>query len=234
MTHPHETNAEQIAPLDAGPVLLANPEKADTVAHHVVLADLAQRLPRTADDDADWPEACRAPWLQGAIAQALAGPTAPDTGATIGHTSQNADTQAHHVVLAGLARHVPRTAGNDSGWPEACGAPWLQWMIAQATTQPMAMDKRARWMGYIQGVATARGWLDGTWTIAQAPSEPMDLGQLAIWTGYVQGVATARGWLDVGVERERTRPIFHAAAERAGRPKPATIGAPTTTGTPHG
>jgi hypothetical protein len=116
-----------------------------------------------------------------------------DTGPIKEATPEGADTAAHHVVLADLAQRLPHTAEDDADWPEACRAPWLQWMIAQALAEPMALDKLAR------------------------------------WTGYIQGVATARGWLDVATERARTRPVFHAAAERAGRPKPPTIGTPGDT-----
>lgn len=111
------------------------------------------------------------------------------------HPPEMADRMAHHIVLADLAQRLPTAADDDADWPEACRAPWLHWMIAEALAQPMALDKLAR------------------------------------WTGYIQGVATARGWLDVGVERDRTRPIFHAAAHRAGRTTPPTIGVP---GHPHG
>lgn len=35
------------------------------------------------------------------------------------------------------------------------------------------------------------------------------------WLGFVQGVLAARGLLDVDTERDRTRPMFHAAYGRA-------------------
>lgn len=36
------------------------------------------------------------------------------------------------------------------------------------------------------------------------------------WIGYVQGVMATRGLLNVGAERERTRPFFHAAYAEEG------------------
>lgn len=47
---------------------------------------------------------------------------------------------------------------------------------------------------------------------------------LARATGYVQGIACTRGWMDADAERERTRPIFHAAAKAAGHGRPQTLG----------
>lgn len=39
----------------------------------------------------------------------------------------------------------------------------------------------------------------------------MPLDKLNRWIGFVQGVLAVRGYLDVDAERERTRPLFHAA-----------------------
>ena len=36
----------------------------------------------------------------------------------------------------------------------------LLWMIDQCLNQEMSEDKASRWLGFIQGVMCARGWLD--------------------------------------------------------------------------
>lgn len=68
------------------------------------------------------------------------------------------------------------------------------------------------------------------WLITTAHTTPMDPLKLARWTGYVQGVCAVRGWLDADEERERTRPVLHAAAIAAGRAKPASLGPDTLAG----
>lgn len=51
---------------------------------------------------------------------------------------------------------------------------------------------------------------------------PVD--KTARWLGFAQGAMTANGWLDVAEERDRTRPIFHAAYEAEGLDKPESVG----------
>lgn len=98
------------------------------------------------------------------------------------------DIAAHRATLRDLQTRLPRQADDDAQWPEALRLERLHWLIDTAQAQPM------------------------------------DLGKLARWTGYVQGVACARGWLDADHERERTRPLFHAASVAAGRGTPKTLG----------
>lgn len=162
---------------------------------------------------------------------------------------------------------------------------WLRAMARTLAQTPMAADKAGRWMGYIHGVGTAKGWWRSQWCApsshqgfdpappgdpdvaahravlrdlaARLPLDPNHLPSdddawpmearapriaeqiaralrlcsvppLAAITGLVQGMAAARGWIDVEAERVRTRPIFHAAAQAAGRGTPATIAAMDT------
>lgn len=43
------------------------------------------------------------------------------------------------------------------------------------------------------------------------------------WLGFVQGVMYSHGLLDINTERDRTRPLFHAAYKKMGLPIPASI-----------
>lgn len=52
-------------------------------------------------------------------------------------------------------------------------------------------------------------------------SWPID--KLSRWTGFVQGVQILRGDMSSTAERDRTRPLFHAAYEAMGIEKPETV-----------
>ena len=69
------------------------------------------------------------------------------------------DIYAHRVILADIGARIPRTEP-DEGFPAALRVERLHWLIETAQTASMALDKLARWTGYVQGVACARGWLD--------------------------------------------------------------------------
>lgn len=57
--------------------------------------------------------------------------------------------------------------------------------------------------------------------LAHLDDWPID--KLNRWLGYIQGVMTARGFLDPDEERERTRPIFHAAYRAEAEAVPETV-----------
>ena len=82
--------------------------------------------------------------------------TALDTIAS-GHPEP--DVVAHQAVLADIAQRLPRTA-DDEAMPPPLRLERLHWLITTAQTTPMDALKLARWTGYVQGVACARGWLD--------------------------------------------------------------------------
>lgn len=62
-------------------------------------------------------------------------------------------------------------------------------------------------------------WLCET-AITEADNYPID--KLSRWLGFVQGVLIGNGVLDTRVERDRSRPLFHAAYEAEGIQVPPT------------
>ena len=192
----------------------------------------------------------------------------------------HAQTLHLHADAQVVAQRLP--SHDAAPGTDPTSATWLHAMARTLAQTPMAADKAGRWMGYIHGVGTARGWWRSQWCapsshqgFAEAPTGdpdvsahhavlrdlaarlplapartprdedawPMEaraghvealiaraldlraLHPLAAITGLVQGIAAARGWIDVAEERLRTRPIFHAAAQAAGRGTPATVAA---------
>jgi hypothetical protein len=111
------------------------------------------------------------------------------------------------------------------GTARAVSAPYLASFVELALSRgDMPSDKSSRWLGFAEGVLWARG--------AGLPvgGGPLDPGadapgpdELSYRLGFVQGALTVHGLLDVDEERDRTRPIFHAAYEAAGLGRPATV-----------
>lgn len=53
--------------------------------------------------------------------------------------------------------------------------------------------------------------------------ETMPLDKINRWVGFIQGVLAVQGLLSVAAERDRTRPIFHAAYQEMGIVPPASM-----------
>lgn len=53
--------------------------------------------------------------------------------------------------------------------------------------------------------------------------ETMPLDKINRWVGFVQGVLAANGLLSVAAERDRTRPLFHAAYRAEGIVPPESL-----------
>lgn len=52
--------------------------------------------------------------------------------------------------------------------------------------------------------------------------DTLPLDKLNRWVGFIQGVLAVRGLLNVSTERDRTRPLFHAAYREMGIEPPAS------------
>jgi hypothetical protein len=61
-------------------------------------------------------------------------------------------------VLAGVARRIPSTDQHD--YPPKTEHTHLTWMIGQLLSGAVTGDKAHRWLGFIQGVLAARGFLN--------------------------------------------------------------------------
>ena len=64
-------------------------------------------------------------------------------------------------------------------------------------------------------------WMCQT-AITESAGWPAD--KLSRWLGFVQGVMSSRGQIGVDVEREFSRPLFHAGYVAAGFVPPASVG----------
>ncbi len=78
------------------------------------------------------------------------------------------------------------------------------------TKDPYASANNLRWM--IEHIRTN--------------SQSLPLDKINRWIGYIQGVLAAEGILDVAEERNRTRPIYHRAYDKAGIEIPETAERP--------
>lgn len=63
-------------------------------------------------------------------------------------------------------------------------------------------------------------WLCAT-ALEHLYDHPLD--KLNRWLGFVQGVLAVNGSIDVTIERDRTRPLFHAAYRAMGWAPPTTL-----------
>jgi hypothetical protein len=66
--------------------------------------------------------------------------------------------QINHEVLAGVARQIPSVDRHD--YAPKTEHSHLTWMIEQLLTGAVTGDKAHRWLGFIQGVLAARGFLN--------------------------------------------------------------------------
>lgn len=81
-------------------------------------------------------------------------------GLTIGSLSQ--DTLllwCHQALMLDLLDRLPETEPAPFG-PKETHLDHLKWMLTTASETEMAPDKAARWLAYVQGVATVKGWID--------------------------------------------------------------------------
>lgn len=111
---------------------------------------------------------------------------------------------------------------DDRAANRAVSGPYLSSFVDLALERSdMGSDKSCRWLGYAEGVVAARG---GVLPEGAGPSaDASGIDELSYRLGFVQGALAAYGLLDVDAERDRTRPIFHAAYAAMGLAKPATI-----------
>jgi len=115
--------------------------------------------------------------------------------------------------------------GDDGSLPKEARAGYLADFARLAIDSVhLPADKLCRWLGFVAGVLEARGALTLPAAADGLPGFSVrGLDRLSCALGYVQGILVARGLLDVRAERDRTRPIFHAAYDAGGIPRPGSV-----------
>lgn len=65
----------------------------------------------------------------------------------------------HQALMLDLRARLPDEEPTPFG-PKETHLDHLNWMLTTAAETDMAPDKAARWLAYVQGVATVKGWID--------------------------------------------------------------------------
>jgi hypothetical protein len=67
---------------------------------------------------------------------------------------------AHQALMVDLLNRIPTCLTQEETGSQTTRLAHLRWMLSKGSTTPMASDKAARWLGYVQGVCDAKGWID--------------------------------------------------------------------------
>lgn len=65
----------------------------------------------------------------------------------------------HQALMLDLLARLPNEEPQPFG-PKETHLDHLKWMLSTASQTEMAPDKAARWLAYVQGVATVKGWIN--------------------------------------------------------------------------